>query len=250
MSAKVVEMARPAEPSIAKVLDEFLAEQRLRLKSRTFSQYDSVIQLLRHCLDGYAHEGLSKPERALFDRSYNAEDADHREFCELFGPEKIPDQLAGFLGYFMIRKVMAGPDLLRAAGTVTTKLSTWLAARGYIDADAARDAAEQGAAASRDLPRADRAAKILYDAASRVEVDVGELPDSDYLDFDHFTIARIEPGKLWLEVWEDGEPEERGPIAVPKAATEILRPGWSISCALARVRRAWRIVEMANVYPD
>ncbi len=250
MSAEVVEMVRPAERSIAHVLDEFLAEIRQELSAKTIRKYEDVVHLLRAHLDGYAHENLSKPERALWDRAFNAEGEAHREFCELFGPEKIPDQLASFLGYFMIRKVVAEPDLLRAAGTVTKKLSAWLAAKGYIDAEAARDATEQGAAAARDLPRADRAARILYDATSEVFVDVAELPESDYLDFEHFRIARLVPGRLWLEVWETGGMRELGPVAVPEDATELLRPGWSISCALARVGKAWRIVEMANVYPD
>jgi len=33
----------------------------------------------------------------------------------------------------MVRKVIAGQELLRAPGTVTGKLVTWLAARGYIE---------------------------------------------------------------------------------------------------------------------
>jgi hypothetical protein len=39
------------------------------------------------------------------------------------------------LGYFMVRKVIAGPSLLRTAGTVTKKLAAWLAAQGYADAE-------------------------------------------------------------------------------------------------------------------
>ncbi|HPW56132.1 MAG: hypothetical protein KA072_11480 [Thermoanaerobaculaceae bacterium] len=250
LSGKVVELARPAEPAIAKVFDEFLTEKRRELGAKTIRQYEDVICLLRGHLDGCAYESLSKPERALWERAFNAEGEAHREFCDLFGPEKIPEHLDGFFGYFMIRKVIAGPALVRAAGTVTKKLSAWLAAKGYIEAEAARKAAERSSAASRDLPRADRAAKILYEAASRVAVNVTTLPDSDYLEFDHFIITRIEPGKLWLEVWEGGKPEERGPISVPRAATDLLCPGWWLSCALARVGKSWHIVEMTNVYPD
>ena len=192
VSGKVVALARPAEPAIAKVFDEFLAEKRRELGAKTIRQYEDVVHLLRGHLDGYAYESLSQPERVLWERAFNAEGEAHREFCDLFGPEKIPEHLDGFLGYFMIRKVIAGPELVRAAGAVTKKLSAWLAAKGYIEAEAAREAAERSSAASRDLPRADRAAKILYEAASRIAVNVTTLPEADYLDFDHFTIARIE----------------------------------------------------------
>ena len=146
MNAKTVPLPQPAEPNIRRVLEEFLEEQRARLAPRTLAKYESVLDLLRSHLDGYAHECLSAREAARFERSYNAEGEEHREFCELFGPEKIVENLDGFLGYFMIRKVLAGEDLLRAAGTVTKKLSKWLAAKNYASQEDAGEAAERSAA--------------------------------------------------------------------------------------------------------
>jgi hypothetical protein len=250
MKTKIVKLARPAEPSISRVLEEFLDEQRARLAPRTLAQYEAVLDLLRSHLDGYAHEGLSQAERALFDRHYDAEGEKHREFCQLFGPDKIGENLGSFLGYFMIRKVIAGQDLKRAAGSVTKKLSKWLAAKGYVSEEVAREGADRGAAAARDLPEAERAAQILRDAVDRRGINPADLAEENYLEFDHFTIARLGPGKLWLEVWEDGEMRAHGPIPVPAPVTKLLRTGWDLSCALGRVRGTWRIVEMANVYPE
>ena len=249
MAAKIVELARPADPSISQVLDEFLEEQRARLGPRTLSKYEDVLDLLRSHLNGYAHESLSRAESALFDRHYDAEREEHREFCQLFGPAKIVENLGSFLGYFMIRKVMAGQDLKRAAGTVTKKLSKWLAAKGYISEEAAREGANRGAAAARELPEAERAAQILRDAVDSLGIDPRVLADEDYLEFDHFTIGRVEPGRLWLEFWEGGKRRSYGPIPIPKSATKSLQEGWDISCSLGRVRGTWRIVEVANVYP-
>jgi hypothetical protein len=249
MGAKIVELARPAERTIDRVLGEFLEEQRARRAPRTVARYEDVLGLLRSHLNGYAHEGLSKAEAALFERHFNAEGDEHREFCQLFGPEKIVENLGSFLGYFMIRKVVAGPDLKRAAGTVTRALSKWLAAKGYVSEDDAREGTERGAQASRDLPAAERAADILRDAAARLGVDQADLPDEDYVDFDHFTIARVEPGRLWLEIREGGKRRLCGPIPIPRSAAKLLREGWDLSCSLGRVRGTWRIVEMANVYP-
>ena len=99
------------------------------------------------------YQSLSTAEAALFDRYYNAPGDKHLEFCQLFGPDKIVANLGGFLGYFMIRKVVAGQDLKRAAGTVTKKLSTWLAAQGHVAEDEAQEGADLGAEAARDLPR-------------------------------------------------------------------------------------------------
>jgi hypothetical protein len=250
MSAKTAPLPRPAEPNIRRVLDEFLEEQRTRLAPRTLARYEIVLALLRSHLDGYAHECLSAPEAARFERSYDAEGEEHREFCDLFGPEKIPENLGGFLGYFMIRKVLAGEDLLRAAGTVTKKLSKWLAGKGYVSQEAAGEASERSAAAARDLPRAERSAQILREAAERLGIDAAALDDKDYLEFDHFTIAKVEPGRLWLDGWDDGKLRTRGPISVPEPATRWLRPGWTISCSLGCVRKSWRLLEVANVYPD
>lgn len=249
MGVKIVKVPQPTGPDVRRVLEEFLEVQRTRLAPRTLARYEDVLDLLRSHLNGYAHECLSAPEAARFERSYNAEGEKHREFCDLFGPEKVVESLDGFLGYFMIRKVVAGEDLLRAAGTVTKKLSKWLAAKGYVSPEAAGEATQTSAAAARDLPRAERAAQILRDAADRLGIDVARLAEEDYLEFDHFTIARVEPGRLWLEVREDGKMRARGPIPAPGPATRWLRPGWTISCSLGRFRKSWRLLEVANVYP-
>ena len=249
MAAKITRLLHPASPTIDQVCEEFLIEQSKRLTSRTPARYTAVLDLLRDHLNGYAYQGLSNSESALFDRYYNAEGKEHREFCQLFGPEKIVENLGGFLGYFMIRKVIASQDLMRSAGTVTKKLSRWLAAKGYIAEQQAQEGADQAGEAARDLPKAERAAQILYDAAAKLGANPSDLSDEDYLEFDHFTIAKVEAGKLWLDIFEEAETRSYGPIPVPAAATKLLRKGWDISCSLGRVRGTWRIVEVANVYP-
>jgi hypothetical protein len=248
MDENVIRLPQPASPTIDEVFEAFLAEQRERLKPKTLKTYSSVIDLLRDHLNGYGHDSLSETETVLLDRHYNAEGEGHREFCQVFGPDKIPEHLGMFLGYFMVRKVMAGADFKRSAGTVTKKLSKWLAAKGHVSAESAALAAEQGADAARDLPSAERAADLLLRAADPLSIALDDLADDDYMDFDHYTIARIEPGKLWFDVFGDDEPVI-GPVAVPKKATDLLQAGWDISCALARIRGRWRIVEVANVYP-
>ena len=249
MAAKITRLPQPANPTIEQVCEEFLAEQRKRLMPRTLSRYEDVLRLLRHYLNGYAYQSLSRPESALFDRYYNAQGEEHREFCQVFGPDKIVENLGGFLGYFIVRKVMAQGDLKRAAGTVTKKLSMWLASKGYLAEQQAREGADQATDAARDLPRAERATQILHDAVKALDVDPNELSDEHYLEFDHFTIAKVEAGKLWLEIFEGGKMHSYGPISVPAGATKLLRKGWDISCSLGHVRGTWRIIEVANVYP-
>ena len=248
MAAKITRLPQPASHTIEQVFDEFLGDQRRRLRPRTLSKYEDVLGLLRDHLNGYAYQSLSTAEAALFDRYYNAPGDKHLEFCQLFGPDKIVANLGGFLGYFMIRKVVAGQDLKRAAGTVTKKLSTWLAAQGHVAEDEAQEGADLGAEAARDLPKAERAARILYDATTNLALGSHDLGD-DFLEFDHCTIAKVEAGRLWLEGFERGTRRAYGPILVPAAATKLLCKGWDLSCALGRVDGTWRIVEVANVYP-
>jgi len=64
--------------------------------------------------------------------------------------------LSYFLNFFMIRKgMMAGAELKRAAGTVTKRLSKWLADKGYIQEEDAAQGAEEGADAARTLTASD-----------------------------------------------------------------------------------------------
>lgn len=144
MAAKITRLPQSASPTIDEVFEEFLAEQRGRLKPRTLSRYEEVLNLLRHHLNGYAYESLSKAEAAIFDRYYNAKGGEHREFCQLFGPEKIVESLGGFLGHFMIRKVLAGEDLKRAAGTVTKRLRSCFRRGGTSAAPSAASAGSGG----------------------------------------------------------------------------------------------------------
>lgn len=249
MAQKPVRVPRPANPNIEELLQEFLADQKRRLKPATFADYESVIALFRSYLNSYAYEGLSRAESALFEQHDNAKGKEHREFCRLFWPDKIVENFGGFLGYFMIRKVLGGADLKRAAGTVTKKLAQWLENNRYVPTAVAREGAQEGTAAARDLPRADRAAQLLFEAANHAAVNPNALSEKDYQDFDHYTIVRIEPGRLWMKPFTGGAAQPIGPISVPEKATALLRAGWDLSCSLGRVRGQWRIIEMGNVYP-
>jgi hypothetical protein len=243
-------LPRPADPTIEQVFQAFVAEQRTRLKPATADRYESVLSLLQSHLDRYAYEGLSKAERALFERHFNAEGEQQRGFCQLFGPDKLPENLGTFFSYFLPNKVLGGPNLSRMAATVTRKLLAWLATQAYIDAQAAREGSEQAAAAGKVLPRAEKAAMALDGSIRRLPVHPNDLPDEDWIEFDHHRIARIEPGRLWLHVYrEGGEQVEVGPISAPREATELLAQGWEIGCSLARFKGQWQIVELGNVRP-
>jgi hypothetical protein len=227
-----------ASPNIDAVLDEFLADQERRLAPRTFRNYADVVYLLRDCLNGYGHQSLDPAERARWEAAF---DDDEEAFVQVFGPEKIAENLGEFLDYFMIRKVMAAEELLRAAGTVTKRLATWLGERGYLDAGAVEMAVGRGADAARDLPRAEKLSGLLFEQSRMSTIDAHTLDDDDCIE-DYLMIDRVERGALWFE-------GGIGPVKVPKAASDIAQSGWSVNIVLCRVGTTWHVVEVGNVYP-
>ena len=225
----------PPKPikTIDQVLEEFLAEQRSRLSENSFRKYDGVVDLLKSCLERYwpGHD----------QKEYDRITAAGGTFCNSFGPQEILGGLSEFLGYFMPYKVIAGRETMKAAGTVTKKLVRWLAEKGYAeDVEAAEERASEAATA---LPASQEAADLLH-------AYVEEHPPVRYTQDmeDHFTITRIEPGKLWLEPFVCGH-RTLGPIPVPREVTRLCKEGWDISGMVAKTAKGWRLVEVWNVAP-
>jgi hypothetical protein len=229
---------RAPSPNIEELLDRFLADQRARLSVRTMVNYLSVVDLLRSCLNNYGYQHL---DQAAQDRFHAAYDNDEDAFVHLFGASELVACIPEFLGYFMVRKVIAGTELLRAAGTVTKKLAKWLGEGGYVDAYDVADVVERGGEAGRDLPRAERLSGILFNLAREAGVDVHAVEDEDYVE-DYLTIERVESGALFFEGGV-------GPLKVPKAASDLAQVGWSLYASLARTKQGWQLVEVGVVYP-
>jgi hypothetical protein len=226
-----METTKPTK-TISQMFEEFLADQKDRISAKTFSKYQSIIQLYGSYLERYwpGHDGeCDKITKA------------GGTYCGTFGPEDATEGYSEFLGYFMPRKVMCGKDTMQAAGTVTKKLAKWLAEKGYIEDT--EDAQEQASEAARDLPNAQEVLDILsayLDETAPAKYG-GEVED-------HFWIEKIEPGKLWLNPLTAGD-SVIGPIPVPKRVTALCEPGWDIGGVVAKVGKGWRLVEVWNVSP-
>ena len=79
-----------------------------------------MVDLLRSCLNNYGYQHLVQ---AAQDRFHAAYANDEEAFVHLFGAPELVAGIPEFLDYFMVRKVIAGAELLRSAGTVTKKLA-------------------------------------------------------------------------------------------------------------------------------
>lgn len=227
-------------PPIDTVLAEFLDEQRRRLAASTFRRYEGIVGLLRTCLNGYGHQSLTGAEAGRWRAAFDA--GDEEAFTQLCSPHHIVENYGEFLGYFMIRKVAASQDELKAAATVTKKLAGWLAQYGYIDEDAADVARDRATEAGHDLPRADKLGDHLFRLAqqTRLPGHPDDIADEDWVE-DFLPISRVEDGRLWFD--------EVGPVAVPSEASNLAEVGWDVNVVLARVGGTWRLVQAGGVYP-
>ena len=155
---------------------------------------------------------------------------------------RIVEHFGEFLGYFMVRKVLASQELLRSAGTVTKKLAGWLFEHGYVSSDEREDGVEQGSRAARNLPRAERLANLLYEQSrSTPPFDPDALGRKDLVE-DYLVIQRVEPEALYFS-------GGIGPLEVSTRASELAQVGWGVNATLARLNNTWRLVEVGNVYP-
>ena len=233
--------ARGDKLTISEVLAEYLRAEKSRLAPKTHARYTDVIGLFTHSLNSYAANSLSQFERARFDKHFDAKGEQHREFCDIFGPEHILENVGEFLNYFMVSKVIVGADTLQASGTVMKKLAKWLVEQEYVKSDDADLAIEQGSDAARDLPAAEKLSTLLYDLTAGRH----ELRESDIEG--RFSITKIEPGRIWLQDEDDGE--NYGPILLSEKATKLCRAGWIISGAVSKSGNRCLLVEAFQVYP-
>jgi hypothetical protein len=224
-----------SDKTVAEVFEEFLADQRERLSKKTYRNYENVIELYRHYLEGY----WPGHEQEEYDRITGAGGT----FCGTFGPGEIIGGYGEFLGYFMPHKVMCGKELMKAAGTVTKKLAEWLAEKGYAKDTSA--AVAQASDAAKNLPAAQDVRRLLDDYVAANAPDDEEYEDEIQ---DHFWVDKIQPGRLWLEAFTMHE-GVIGPIPVPKEVTEICGEMWDISGSVVKTSQGWRFLEVWNVSP-
>jgi hypothetical protein len=221
---------KPAK-TISQVFEEFLSDQKARQSAKTQSKYRSIVQLFEAYLESYWPDHGQEEHQQITGAGGT--------FCGTFGPEAIAAGYSEFLGYFMPRKVIAGKETMKAAGTVLKKLAKWLSEKGYVkDASAARERAGE---AVKDLP----ASQEVLDLLGAYIQEHQPVQSTEEIE-DHFWIKKIEPGQVWLEPLTAGR-SEIGPILVPKKVTQLCQTMWDIGGVVAKTSRGWRFIEVWNV---
>jgi hypothetical protein len=223
---------KPDKP-IDQLFEEFLADQEARLSPKTFDKYEGIIQLYRSYLESYWPDHSGK--------EYDAITKAKGTYCGTFGAEDITSGFSEFLDYFMPRKVVAGNETMKAAGTVVKKLAKWLVQKGYCEADESVE--DLVSTAARDLPASQKLLDRLDDwLAANAPEDYQSQVEG------HFTIERIEPGQLWLEPMLSSE-RSIGPIPIPEKIARACKVGWDIGGVVGKTAQGWRLVEIWNISP-
>ena len=235
----VKELKAVAEPTIEEVVARFLKEP---VSTADISKADrkGALELFMGSMNGYAYQLLSKHESALFDHYLELEGKAHKEFCQIFGPEKIAENVGEFVGYYLIRKVMLPGDEMGLAAKAVSEFCAWLAKKNIAPAQAANEAAALAATAAKILPCAEDANRLIWQAAQKCPKSAQQ-----FIEFGETTIKKIDKDYLWLE----SEGTEIGPVVAPKEALMLLKAGWTINCALAKSSGKWHFCEVGNVYP-
>ncbi len=231
--------------TIQNVLREFLAERTIALAPPESRLYRHVVLFLELCINNYGHRNLDEESRERYESLYR--DAFGRmEFFELFGPELLLPELDFFTGAFLKTEVHTSDKVVRKAKDVAAELRLWLVKRGYLTPSRLREL-DEGVKTRERLKR--RLRPILRRLGrSLVTVDASMLAEDDYVAPDSHLVGRVEPGRVWLRVHRGASPEEIGPVAVPEEITRHLRRGFTLGCALARIRGRWRLVEFSEVH--
>lgn len=227
--------------TINQVFEEFLKEQQVRLKPRTYGGYEDTMHLFKECLNGYAHQYLNEKDSKLFNKIYNE---GNKEYCEIFGPDKIgSSEISEFLDYFMITKVIGSKELMKTVGRVMRKFVKWMNKKGYMPEEEFEDTIGIVDELKDELPKVEELSGLIYDYIQKNPIDdFTESVDG------YFRVTKIENRKLWLE-GQMGTRGTFGPVSVSTEISSLCKIGWVINLDLAKTGKSWKMLESGNVYP-
>jgi len=225
--------------TIKQVLNDFLKEQRARVKLGTYRDYKEAISLFEDCLNGYAYQYLDERDGKRFEELARK----GKEFCEIFGPSNVgANEISEFLDYFMVKKVIGSKEFMKNVGRVMGRFVRWMNEKGYMNDEEFKITVERVDTLKDDLPKVGELANMIYDYIEDDPVeDVTETMDG------YFRITKIKPGELWFE--EMGRGPSIGPTFVSHEISSLCKVGWVICLELGKTAKGWQMLESGYVYP-
>lgn len=220
---------------IAESMDLFLKEVSGTVSKKTAEKYRDVLKLFHDYLANYGD--LSHEEHKDTGIVLTAETSELHD-----------GQVSNFLEWFLIRKVLGPAWLNTSAPGVMKKYVKWLDKKGLLAEGAMDEIAETTKKATKDLPRVEKAAMLLYKLCEKNNDKFGEIEfdDKDYNE-GYGEVTGILEDKLHLNYDYDGY--KTGPIQITKEIAKLLKKGDTINLVVCRKGKLWYPLEVGNVYP-
>ena len=228
--------------TIKDVTSQFLDAQHKRLKSRTYRDYESVMELFEIYLNGYGPNTLDQAEKERWKQAYQEDEA---AFTKLFTIAHVSSHhFEEFLEYFVIRKVASGESFMRDCVRVLKKFSKWLDEHHYIDEQEHSELHNYfKSGKSVSLPNAVKVSDLLYEHSLNNQNNRYEEMLEGYFEItekkhNHVLLADA----LSLN-------EIDGPLMIPQSIVKLCEVGWDFSGVIGKKDGKWYVVEVGNVYP-
>lgn len=230
-------------PCFACLLDDFARETAAQRKPEHERLFKLFCLLLNQYINSFgaallAAQGIRETVVPDKRRAKTAQPVDKYTAREVAG------LLRGFGLFFVMFKVDA-PDNVKAHWLgLIRRLVDWMVARGHVSPDLnlsfepCDDEVKINAVC---------AAGLINEAAEAQNLDEGQdarRGEPFYL------VSRVVPGRLWfLYSPSIGKCAEFGPVAVPPAVANFLKPGWGLDCKFVRIGGRWHIRKVDDVLP-
>jgi hypothetical protein len=218
---------------IAETTRPFLDEASQTLSPKTVKKYEYVLELFLDYLGSYAeltHGELGDGSIVLTAETTELHDG----------------QVETFLEWFLIRKVIGPAWLTTSAPGILKKYVKWLDERDLLAEGAIDDLTEVTKKASKDLPRVEKAAELLYRLCQKNshKLRIDALDDDEYSE-GYGDVTRIVEDKLYL----NHEGDKVGPVQITGEIARYLKKGDTINIVVGRKGKVWYPLEVGNVYP-
>ncbi len=219
--------------NITESIELFLKELANKRSTKTINKYEYVLYLFSSYLANYGE--LSYEE--------------HKDTGCLITADtkKLHDGLvSNFLEWFLIRKVIGPQWLNTAAPSVMKAYIKWLVSQGLITEGSMDEIVETTKKASKDLPRVEKAARLLYKLCDEnsYKLDADELNDDDRME-GYGEVTMMLDDKLFLNY----EGDKIGPIMITREIAKYIKPGDTINLVVGKKGEIWHPLEVGNVYP-
>jgi len=218
---------------IDKSMQLFLKDISDKRNPKTVQKYQDVLSLFHDYLASYAE--LSYEE--------------HKDTGIVLTAETLEledGQVSDFLEWFLIRKVIGPHWLMTSAPGIMKAYIKWLDSKGLLAEGSMDDIVEISRKTTKDLPRVEKAASLLYTLCNKNSdrFSGDDFKDENYMEGYGEVIGMIED-KLHLNY--DGE--KTGPIQITKEIAKLLKKGDTVNLAVGRKDKIWYPLEVGNVYP-